>query len=190
MTKQLAIKHLLNYENILSVNESTQTVPKQPGLYAIFIREPKKLPDQFKKLLTLQNTKLIYVGKASIDLHKRLIKQDLKHQGPSTFFRSLGAVLGYRPPFGSLRNINNKNNYKFNREDTKKIITWIDNNLCVSWYELDRPETIEPNIIKHLKPAFNLKYNPNAITELYILRSECKKIACSNIYRETHYIEI
>lgn len=180
MTKELAIKHLLNDENIFPVYEATQSVPKQPGLYAIFIREPKKMPDQFIQLLTLQNTKLIYVGKASIDLHKRLIKQDLKHQGPSTFFRSIGAVLGYRPPFGSLRNSRNKNNYKFSLEDTKKIITWIGTNLCVSWYEVDNPETIEPNIIKLLKPAMNLKYNPSALTELYQLRSECKKIACSN----------
>ena len=36
------------------------------------------------------------------DLNKRMLKQELRSKGHGTFFRSIGAVLGFRPDKGSL----------------------------------------------------------------------------------------
>ena len=123
---------------------------------------------------------LVYVGKAGDDLYGRLIEQDLRHRRPSTFFRGLGAVLGYRPPAGSLRGKKNQSNYKFSATDTQSIIDWIDTHLSVNCVVLaaGTPEQHEPKIIRELTPLLNSKHNPKALRQLAELREECRRIAC------------
>ena len=60
------------------------------------------MPTPFGDLLVVRDMILIYLGKAGNNLRKRLGEKELCHKRSATFFRSLGAVLGYRPPTGSL----------------------------------------------------------------------------------------
>src|SRR4051812_37243154 len=99
-------------------------VPAEPGFYAIFVDEPESLPSPFDRYLREKNSRLIYTGVASRSLYERLIEQDLRHREASTFFRGIGAILGYRPPSGSLVGKGNQNNYEFSTADTATIDAW------------------------------------------------------------------
>ena len=150
-----------------------------PGYYAIFIDDPCALPNPFQELLVERGTtRLIYIGLATVSLYDRLVKQDLRHQQPSTFFRGIGCVLNYRPPPGSLVGNKNQNNYRFSANDTAKIVEWIDEQLSVSWIKAEPAlETIEECLIRKYHPLMNTKHNPSAIPELADLRRECRMIA-------------
>lgn len=137
------------------------------------------MPKLYADVLRQRNTNLIYVGKATVSLNTRLVDQDLRHKRASTFFRGIGSVLGFTPPVGSLINAKNNNNYKFSKEDTGTIISWINTNLQISWEVLDveKVELHEPIIISTLCPLFNTNHNPIALAELAELRDKCRKIA-------------
>src|SRR5947209_2881242 len=77
-------------------------VPPKPSFYSIFVDTPYSLSSPFDRCLRAKQTCLIYIGVASRSLQGRLIEQDLWHRNPSTFFRGIGAILGYRPAVGSL----------------------------------------------------------------------------------------
>jgi len=85
-------------------------VQNWPGLYSIWIDNAANLPPPFSPILQENKTTLLYIGKAD-DLFARLIEQDLNHKNASTFFRGLGAILGFRPGRGSLIGKANENNY-------------------------------------------------------------------------------
>lgn len=161
-----------------AISQAATVVPGQPGLYAIFVDEAASLPDPFGGILSTRKTRLIYVGKAD-NLSSRLIGQDLRHEQPSTFFRGIGAVLGYRPPVGLLRGKSNQNNYRFSAADTQRIIKWIDAHLAVNAVALPQgePERYEPEVIRQLTPLLNTAHNPEALRELADLRAECRRIA-------------
>lgn len=174
------IQYLLNEDNYKSVDEARFIAPKRPGIYAIFIRNPKVLPNPFKDYVLQNSTQVIYVGKATDSIYKRLCNQDLQHaEGASTFFRSIGAVLGYKPPAGFLAYKKNKYNYRFTAEDNIRIVGWIKSNLFVNWYEIKNPEEFEAEVIKAFKPAINLNHNSAALSELRTLRDQCRGIALS-----------
>lgn len=155
-------------------------VPRSPGYYAIFVDDPDALGQSFGGLLRLRQTPLIYVGIATGSLRKRLVEQDLRHRNPSTFFRGLGAVLGYRPLDGSLAGMKNKNNYRFSAPDTRAIIMWIDEHLSVSWIVASPAEKdVERAAIGWLRPLLNTDGNPDVPAELGRLREECRRIARS-----------
>lgn len=153
-------------------------VPNSPGYYAIFIDDSRLLPDPFRARLGPCANKPIYVGIATRSLQRRLVSQDLRHQSPSTFFRSLGAVLGFRPPPGSLAHRRRHSNYRFNPPETTDIVRWINAHASVRWIEDICPQEIyERKAIARLRPILNLKHNPQAIEMLKELRDECRKIA-------------
>lgn len=152
------------------------------GLYCIRLQKNKSLPDRYNRYLP--SNRYVYIGKAKDQtLKERLYEQELNAIGHGTFFRSIGAVLGYRPEKGSLANKKNKCNYKFSPEDTKKIISWIKNNLEVSWVEVNRDFSIEKQLIQTHFPLLNWSYNPNKINELKVDRAECREIACNKSIR-------
>ena len=98
---------------------------------AIIVLELKilmNLPERFMLELKNRNHNILYIGLASKSLNKRMLKQELRSKGHGTFFRSMGAVLGFRPDKGSLQH-KNKRNYKFNDENKIQIIQWINDNL-------------------------------------------------------------
>ncbi len=161
-----------------AIPRAAKVVPGEPGLYAIFIDQAASLPEPFRSVLSTRKTRLIYVGKAD-NLSSRLIGQDLRHEQPSTFFRGIGAVLGYRPPVGSLRGKSNQNNYRFSATDTQGVIEWIDAHLSVNAVALSQgePGRYEPEVIRQLTPLLNTAHNPEALRELAELRAECRRIA-------------
>jgi hypothetical protein len=161
-----------------SAAEALRRAPARPGYYAIFVDSPNQLQSPFSNLLLERRTRLIYIGIATKSLRQRLVEQDLLHRQPSTFFRGIGAILGFRPSPGSLFGKSNQTNYKFSPEDTKQIIAWIDEHLSVSWIEADPAiEEVERGLIRKHFPIINTDDNPKPVLELAALRRECRMIA-------------
>jgi hypothetical protein len=155
-----------------------QQVPAESGYYAIFVASSEGLPAIFSQYCEDAGPKLIYIGIARKSLLKRLVEQDLRHVGSSSFFRSLGAVLGHRPPRGSLFGRKNRTNYRFSSEDTKLIIEWINLNLWIRWV-CDGHASLEKEreAIKVRAPLFNITHNPLPAPQLLEVREQCRTIA-------------
>ena len=122
--------------NLRVAGDVVSVVPERPGVYAIRVIDFAVLPEPFRGHAERRNDRLVYIGEAKNNLRRRL-GQELLANGHGTFFRSLGAVIGYRPARGSLADKANKNNYTFVPDDEAAIIRWITDNLEVSWLELD-----------------------------------------------------
>jgi hypothetical protein len=168
----------IEYKQI-AARDAGVLLPDAPGLYMISIDHHSSLPDPFGSYLEEQGNSFIYLGKATVSLRERLYEQDLRHRSPSTFFRGIGAILGYRPPKGSLAGKANENNYSFSGPDTEAIVAWIDEHLSVYCLTLD-PDTaseLEPHAIAALRPLLNTQHNPAPLPELARLRDECRQIA-------------
>ncbi|WP_309080716.1 GIY-YIG nuclease family protein [Zhihengliuella sp.] len=155
-------------------------VPNEPGLYAIRIHERSSLPEPFAALSQLRGHDLLYVGIARQSLKRRLLGQELRGRGHGTFFRSIGAVLGYRPVAGSLTGRGNTRNYSFPPTDTDAIVHWINQHLLVNWISASTDhEAQELALIRKHRPLLNLQGNPARLGELAALRAECVRIANS-----------
>ncbi|HMM12915.1 MAG TPA: hypothetical protein PKE03_12540 [Bacteroidales bacterium] len=176
---ELALKVLMNENNVKPANSIQHLIPNQPGLYCIRINQVNKLPEPFATHLKNRNHNILYIGIATTSLRQRL-GQELWAEGHGTFFRGLGAVLGYRPPKGSLLHSKNKNNYKFSITDQNQIIQWINNHLLVNWVSWNGNFTnTETWLINTYIPLMNTAKNPAKLPELAALRNECRKIANS-----------
>lgn len=152
-------------------------LPDEPGLYCLRIKDSKALPTSLSAILKERQHNIIYIGIASQSLRKRL-NQELRAKGHGTFFRSIGAVLGYLPEKGSLVGKLNQNNYKFLKNDEKKIITWINENLLVNWVVMEENlAAFELDLLKEYLPLMNISGNPGALPKISLLRNECKRIA-------------
>lgn len=153
-------------------------VPNSSGIYCIRVKEYSVLPTPFDKILEEKNHSIIYIGIATQSLNDRLLNNELRAKGHGTFFRSIGAVLGYLPVEGSLSNKVNKINYKFSLEIQNRIIAWINNNLLVNWIELEENlNQIESSLIQQYCPLLNIKHNPIVNKEFADLRKKCIKTA-------------
>jgi hypothetical protein len=171
-------RNLMKIRDFKPASEIDHIVPHAPGVYAIRIKDPKKLPRSFKAELVSRNHNLIYIGIASQSLKRRMLGQELRARGHGTFFRSIGAVLGFAPPKGSLLSKKNKRNYSFSTIDEKKIISWINDNLLVNWIQVDEGyNQLETELILDQKPLLNIAKNPLAMNELSKLRAKCVAIA-------------
>lgn len=177
----LVVKVLLQPKNFKSAGEIDGRVPDVAGMYAIRIREPKALPEVFANTLNSRNHNLIYIGIASKSLKRRMLGQELRAKGHGTFFRSLGAMLGYTPPAGSLIGKGNTRNYSFSTPDERKIISWINENLLINWVVLNEGwDELETQLILKEKPLMNIAKNPLALDELKRLRANCVDVANRN----------
>lgn len=171
-------KILMNEKNFKSAGSIDNLVPHNSGLYCIRISDINKLPKPFNTFLADRQHNIIYIGIATESLNKRFLNQELRANGHGTFFRSIGAVLGHRPPKGSLTTKANKRNYKFSPTDEQKIIKWINDNLQVNWVEFSGDfENLETELITKYRPLINLAKNPSALQILSDLRKECVQIA-------------
>lgn len=172
------VADLLDDHSFRGATSIDQGVPLGPGIYAIRLHFDSTLPDPFAEILAARPSRLIYLGKAT-SLESRMLRNELRGRGHGTFFRSIGAVLGYRPPAGSLANKVNKQNYSFTKPDRDAIVEWINANLEISWIELPLPDvrSLEKALITEHKPLLNLDGNPLALAELDALRIECRTIA-------------
>ncbi|WP_198536992.1 GIY-YIG nuclease family protein [Salegentibacter sediminis] len=174
---ELALKVLMNEKNFKPAGEIDGDLPDIPGLYCLRIPRPETLPGSFSSVLKSREHNIIYIGIASKSLRKRL-NQELRAKGHGTFFRSIGAVLGYVPEKGSLVGKRNQNNYRFAKEDEKKIIAWINENFLVNWIQLEENlNSFEAVLLNEHLPLLNIAGNPGALEEITLLRNKCKQIA-------------
>lgn len=170
---------LMDEKKYVKVCELTENeIPDKPGLYAIRIIN-NTLPEEFAKILEQRKHNILYIGISKDDLRQRLWCEELHHKNPATFFRSMGAILGYRPPINSLSL--KSRNYKFSPDDTNKIIKWMEENLIVNYicFNEEALEYIEKSLIKKYIPLVNIKHNPCKSKELIKLRKLCVNIARS-----------
>ena len=152
-------------------------VPAAPGIYCIKLRKGVPLPAKFGKV---REDGIIYIGQASKSLKERLWEEELNHKRPATFFRSIGAMLGYLPPKGSLFG-KKTNNYKFGKEDMESIRKWMRQSLLVNFIAMD-PSMIDDTemaLIKKYSPLANIKHNPESKDELKAARKKCEAYAHS-----------
>lgn len=171
-------KTLIN-GTFLTVNELENgiKVPDLPGIYCIKIRKGVVFPKDYGKI---REDGIIYIGKAETSLRTRLWEQDLNHNGHATFFRSIGAMLGKRPPKGSLYGKNSRN-YEFDYLDTEFIKKWMRQSLLVNFITLPvgMIKEVEDKLIKKYCPLVNIKGNPQKSKALEEARKECVEIARS-----------
>lgn len=169
----LVEKMLMNKQNFKSAKDVDGFVPQASGLYCIRIKNVHLLPEPFGTILLERGHDILYIGIASENLYNRFLNQELRAKGHGTFFRSMGAVLGYKPPKGSLIEKRNKKNYKFSKTDELKIIGWINENLMVNWVESAGDlDSLETSLIVKYLPLLNLSKNPAALQILSYLRKE------------------
>lgn len=160
---------------ICSAADAQRCVPDSPGYYAIFVYDINILSSTLSRVLPSNG--LVYVGMAGDSLRDRLVKQELYHKGCGTFFRSLGATLGYRPQVGSISHCKKANNFRFTDEDTRKIVGWIAENLAISWLCEVPLESEEKRVIRELRPVFNIQNNPDKCKEVIASRKDCRDLA-------------
>lgn len=172
-------KGLMSSQNFKRVCDLTEfQVPDIPGIYVIRISDVNALDLPFRDELLSRGHNLLYIGIASKSLRERLWRQELNHEKPATFFRSLGAILGYRPIKGSLIGKKNTKNYKFSPSDTNKIREWIKGHLLVNFIATsDKLEDFEKQLICTYKLILNIKKNPYKMEKVSKLRAECIDIA-------------
>ena len=171
-------KKLMNEKNFKSAEIIDPLVPDSSGLYCIRIKDINKLPKPFNNIIKDRNHNIIYIGIASQSLSKRFLNQELRAKGHGTFFRSIGAILGYKPAKGSLSTKANKRNYTFPAKDKQTIIEWVNSNLIINWVVFNCDfETIDTDLIQRHLPLLNLAKNPLPLKQLSDLRAECVGIA-------------
>ena len=156
---------------------SGDMIPDESGLYCIKLRKGVVLPAKYGKV---REDGIIYIGQASTSLRQRFWRQELNHHGAATFFRGIGAVLGYLPPKGSLYGKSTKN-YKFSEQDTEAIREWIRQSLFVNWipFATDNMDTVERELIQKYCPLMNTTHNPSSSSELAAARARCRAYARS-----------
>ncbi len=162
----------------VSVNTLDEnSVPTASGLYCIKLRKGVLLSAKYGRI---REDGIIYIGEADV-LRERLWEEELNHKRPATFFRGIGAILGFLPPKGSLAGKANQNNYKFSPEDTEAIRKWMRQSLLVNWVPLESSQisdTEKALIIKY-QPMMNTAHNPNKNNELAAARKRCREYAQS-----------
>lgn len=175
---KLLMKVLVNEKNFKAILSNENKIPDSPGLYCIRVKNPKALDAVFLNVLTERNHTIMYIGSAPKSLQDEFLNQELRAQGHGSFFKSLGAVLGYSPKTGSLVGEDNQDNYKFPAEDEQEIINWIDENLIINWVSVANKLTSieEKLIIEHL-PLLNITGNPGVLNNVRILKNKCKEKA-------------
>lgn len=170
---------LLDNAAFRAANSIDTDAPPRPGLYAIRVREIDVLPSPFREEARRRESTLIYIGAAKVNLSKRLV-QELRARGHGTLFRSLGAALGYRPQPGSLIGKKNDRNFVFSPSDEGAIISWINDNLEVSWVQLEHGvHAAETRLLRLHGPLFNLQGNHRRLPALTRLRDLCRSVANS-----------
>jgi hypothetical protein len=161
----------MQFDQSIPVFDAETLLPSSAGKYAFFVEELERLPKAFASdALTRPYPKLIYIGKADGSLAARVWHAECLHRRPGTFFRSVGAMLGFRSPRGG-------RNYEFAPADKQVVIGWIARNLRVAWQSSDSVGSQfigEQDLIRRFKPLLNLQGNPRKFAELSRLRAICR----------------
>ncbi len=147
-----------------------RSVPKRRGFYCIKLRKGVSLPAKFGQV---REDGIIYIGLASSSLYQRFWKQELNCEGAGTFFRSIGTILGFYPPKGSLYGTKSCN-FEFSASDKEAIKKWMRQSLFVNFvpYCCNNLDIIETKLIQSYHPLVNIKKNPSKSQALYDARQE------------------
>ena len=168
---------LTSNNNFKCISQLDNGILNKKGFYCIRLKDKSKLPNRYQSILEVRKYKFIYIGKAEKTLRQRL-EQELEHKSPGTFFRSIGCVLGYSPMKGHLIGKANQKNFKFSKEDSSNIISWLKENVEVSIVEYEGEfDTKENELIKEYAPLLNIDKNPSKLQELIDDRKKCRNIA-------------
>lgn len=147
------------------------------GIYALRIKNISTFPLQLTNEIEYKESLIIYIGKASKNLGRRL-EEECRGKSHGTFFRGIGAILNFKPSKGSLIGKSNLNNYKYSLADSEKIINWMNENLQFDYLKAEKNiDFIEKDLIKHFQPILNTTHNPKKSKYLAMLRKECRIIA-------------
>ena len=161
----------IRFECAIPVFDAEPLLPNSPGKYAFFVGELERLPEVFAcEARTRPHPRLMYIGKADVSLAQRVWHEECRHRRPGTFFRSVGAMLGFRSPKGG-------RNYEFAQRDKQFVIEWIATNLKIVWQTDDSAASHldgEQALIRGLTPLLNLQGNPRKFAELSRLRAICR----------------
>ncbi len=158
-------------------NDLSDSVLSKMGLYCIRLKKDSKLPPRYQKILDKRSHRILYIGKAQSQSLNERLGQEIFHINPGTYFRSIGAVLQYKPIPGHLKGKNNQNNYKFSSADTEAITNWLLKNTEFIIQEVDGDFSIEHDLIKKYCPLLNYQYNPFRLSELVEDKKKCREIA-------------
>ena len=163
-----------NFKRVCDISRSD--IPPKTGLYAIAINDVYDIGRPFRDDLIERKHNLLYIGKSQRTLRERLWDEDLHHENPAAFFRSIGAALGFRPVRGSSKN---GKNYKFSTEDTEIIKNWIDEHLSVNYVDcpIEMLDETEKKLISNYLPLLNHTHNPKKSKRLSEVKKECRDIA-------------
>lgn len=176
----IEIEQKLTKGNYKSVDELQKDllIPESPGIYCIKLKEGVSLPEPYNHKIIM--SRIIYIGISSVSLKDRLWGQELQHLSPATFFRSMGAILGYLPERGSLYGKETRN-YKFSKTDTEKIRNWMRESLAVNFLPIPASllDNFEKKLIVKYTPLVNIKDNPFKCKELEKVRKRCIEVAKS-----------
>ncbi len=171
-------RKLIEEANFRIVRGIDDLVPHENGLYCIRLKEGSVLPERYQNEFEQRGSRLIYIGKAEKkSLHERFLSQELRGKRHGTFFRSVGAMLGYLPPRGSLKDKKRKYNYEFSTTDSSNIIQWMNDNLEASWVIFKGPFLFEKYLIKAHTPLLNIDHNPQRLKILEDDRERCRQRA-------------
>ena len=161
----------VEFDRAIPVRKVEARLPHSPGKYAFFIEEVGRLPKPFvHEAMTRPVPALLYIGKADVSLAQRVWLEECQHRRPGTFFRSVGAMLGYNSPRGG-------RNYEFAPIDKQRVVAWIASNLRVAWQAevLEQSHRVgEQALISQFVPLLNLQGNPRKFAELSRLRAVCR----------------
>ncbi|GEP52767.1 hypothetical protein FNO01nite_34390 [Flavobacterium noncentrifugens] len=164
-------------ENFKSLKDLDECKLNFAGIYALRIMDISSFPLQLRSEIEDKKSSIIYIGKASKNLGKRL-EEECRGKSHGTFFRGIGALINFKPPKGSLIGKANSNNYKFSSIDSAKIINWMNDNLQFDYLKVEKNiDFIEKDLIKHFEPILNTTHNPKKSKYLALLRKECINIA-------------
>lgn len=177
---EVELKLITEVEYHIASGVDSKMPNDKTGLYSIRLSPNSILPEKYQKILTKREHKIIYIGKAEGQSLFDRLQQELRATGPGTFFRSIGAVLGFLPPYGSLINKKNQNNYKFSKEDKLKIVEWINSNLEIGWINYSGNFSVEKQLIQMYCPLLNDAHNPMALNELREDKNKCREVARGN----------
>ena len=183
---------------------SADAVPREAGIYAIFLPDINAAPDTWQADLQrdwkgdLQNERnLLYIGKAEDGLKSRLSKhftgdisglngKPREHgtsgdSSNSTFRRSVGAMLLHTGLDLELiyRTADYKKNGRYSFQREEPLSNWIQENCAFTFcpVEAEYIEEKEAGLIGHFKPPLNDTDNPYTHPLLKSARSECRKLA-------------
>ena len=164
-------------ENFKSLKDLDNLNLNSAGIYALRIRDISTFPLELRNEIEDKDSSIIYIGKASKNLGKRL-DEECRGKRHGTFFRGIGALINFKPPKGSLIGKANSNNYKFSSTDSSKIIDWMNENLEFDYLKVEKNiDFIEKDLIKHFQPILNSTHNPKKSIYLAALRKECRNVA-------------